>query len=322
MKNELKEYILTNPNTWARYINKRPELLELISKQEGDSIAEKAYTAVYGATVHQCHCGKPTLFENFMKGYRPYCSTTCNQNDKKNKADQQLIKRIKSLANFELLSDIEKGGKYGRKIFTVRNKNCNHTFQVNNLDLFTNPDDYCAVCGPIKRQCKMTVKNKDRHMAIRTEVMLNQNLTFSQYSKLVRTLTRKVYNKYSKLVNPNDFKISRLDYHLDHIVSIYDCWKNNVNPKLVSAASNLQLLLASDNLSKSHKSEDLKLVSMIKASNWCKELDNLDEVQISTSVVSCENHKLGVALPQASAGDALNQHALSVHFPKYSYYWD
>lgn len=320
MKNQLKEYILTNPNTWARYINKRPELLELISSQDGNTIAEKAYIAVYGVTRHQCCCGKATMFENFMKGYRPYCSTLCNQHDKKSKADEQLIERIQSLVNFELLSDLEKGGKYGRKIFTVRNKNCNHVFQVNNLDLFTNPDDYCAVCGPTKRQQKMTNKNKERHLQIRTEVMLKQDLTFIQYSRLVRTLTRKVYEKYKSLINPNNLKITRSAYHLDHIVSIYDCWKNAVDPKLVSAASNLQVLLASDNLSKSHKSNDLKLASIIKESNWSKCLMNIDEIQISSSVISCENFKIGVALPCSTTSDAINQHPLSKHFPRYSFY--
>lgn len=320
MKNQLKEYILSNPNTWARYITKRPELLELVSGQDGDSIAEKAYIAVHGKVNHQCICGETTLFENFMKGYRSYCSTACNQTDKKNQADQQLIARIKSLVNFELLSGVEKTGKYGRKLFTVKNKNCNHVFEVNNLDLFTNPDDYCAVCGPTKRQRKMTDKNKERHLRIRDDVMLNQDLAFTQYSKLVRTLTRKVYEKYHTSINPNNLKISRFDYHLDHIVSIYDCWKNNINPKLVSAASNLQLLQANDNLSKSFKSDEMKLGEMIKESNWIKSLTNIDEVQISTSVISCEDYRLGVALPCSTITDAFKQHTLSDHFLRYSFY--
>lgn len=325
MKSELKQYIYDNPNTWSRYIHKRPELATLLDNISADTIAEKAFIAVHGVTAHECKtCKTPTLFENFMKGYRPFCSSKCNQISKTADGDASLIGRIKALPNFQLLSDLKKGGKYGRKTFTVKNKNCGHEFEVNNLDLFTNPDNYCAVCGPKTRQRKLTNVNVFRKTEERKKIMRIQKLTFDQYSKLVRTLTRKTYSKFSDTINPNNLRISKFDHHIDHKVSIFDCWKNNVDARLVAAADNLQILTANENLQKSSKSLEDDLVNLTFASQWVAKIEqhlkHIDEVQITSTVISCESGKIGIALPQRNQDMAKLQCKFKHHFEKYLFF--
>lgn len=323
MKQELKEYIYANPNTWARYLSKKPEFVRLIDSIDAEQIAEKAFIAVYGKVEHNCQvCGKTTLFENFMKGYRPFCSTTCNQISKTRAGDESLLAKIAKLDNFELLSGIVKGGKFGRKLFTVRNKKCNHTFEVNNLDLFTNPDNYCSVCGPKTRQKKLTDANVERKSNERKQIMLSQKMTFNQYSKLVRTLTRKVYIKHSSIINPSNLRISKYDYHLDHIVSIFDGWKNNIDARMIASIVNLQVIPANANLQKSSKSEIPELELMIFNSKWIEQIKNIDidEIQFTPTIISCNNGKLGIALPQRTNKEAEIQNNFKNTFDRYVFF--
>ena len=45
-----------------------------------------------------------------------------------------------------------------------------------------------------------------------------------------------------------------VDYQLDHIYSIYDGYKNNVDPKIISSIFNLQLITEKINKSKGKNS--------------------------------------------------------------------
>lgn len=326
MKDILKTYILSNPNTWGRYLIKHKELNDFVNLHPGSTIAEKAFIAVNGHVIHNClNCNKQTLFENFMKGYRLYCSTKCNQIHKVSLADKKLIARINALPNFELLSGLVKGGKFGRKTFTVRNKNCNHEFIVNNLDLFTNPLNYCPICGAKNRQKQMTNVNIKRKAEIRKHVMKITNIDFKTYSKITRTLTNKVIKSHNSLINPNKLKISTLTNHIDHIVSIYDGWINNIDPRLIASVSNLQILSSTHNLKKSTKSDNLKLESMIHFNKWFKkyemeQIEIIDEIQFHPGIISLRQSQYGIALPCLNISDAIVQHSFMKNFKKYIFW--
>lgn len=75
---------------------------------------------------------------------------------------------------------------------------------------------------------------------------------FELYSKKVRNITEITFRKYSNYICSN---IERsYECHLDHIYSIYDGFKNNIDEVIIGSLINLQLLPSHINLSKNKKS--------------------------------------------------------------------
>lgn len=76
---------------------------------------------------------------------------------------------------------------------------------------------------------------------------------FEEYVKTVRLLSRREYNRYKDIINPNKLNISKKDYHIDHKFSIYEGFKHNVDPKIISCYGNLEVIEAKENLKKQTK---------------------------------------------------------------------
>lgn len=75
------------------------------------------------------------------------------------------------------------------------------------------------------------------------------------YTKKVRSLSEENYRVWKHVINPLDLSRGRTrdDWHLDHRVPIVWGFKNNVEPSLIAAVHNLQMLPAGENLSKGRK---------------------------------------------------------------------
>jgi hypothetical protein len=73
---------------------------------------------------------------------------------------------------------------------------------------------------------------------------------FESYKKQVRALTAKTYRLNKDLINPDNLKLGRGDYHLDHKYSLHEGFKNNIHPLIISSKENLELLTEKDNCSK------------------------------------------------------------------------
>jgi hypothetical protein len=73
---------------------------------------------------------------------------------------------------------------------------------------------------------------------------------FDRYSTEVRTLTNESVKLYSHLISGDKSK----DNHLDHIMSIYDGFKESVSPKIISHYSNLRYINKKENLRKNKQS--------------------------------------------------------------------
>ena len=78
------------------------------------------------------------------------------------------------------------------------------------------------------------------------------------YKTLIRRLSNKNYIKYKKLINPKKLKRSKHKYHLDHIYSMMDGFRNSVQPEVISNPNNLQILWCIDNINKSDNSNQTK----------------------------------------------------------------
>lgn len=79
---------------------------------------------------------------------------------------------------------------------------------------------------------------------------------FGGYSKEVRLLTNRVLRNYPDMIlgNENIDKISIDGYHLDHRVSIVECFQNNIPIELAASPYNLEVIPAKENLRKNYKS--------------------------------------------------------------------
>ena len=78
------------------------------------------------------------------------------------------------------------------------------------------------------------------------------------FTKKVRSLTKKTYRKYKEIINPNDLKISKNDYNLDHKRSIYDCFYDGLTPEQCANINNLIIISAHENYTKNKKSSITK----------------------------------------------------------------
>jgi len=73
---------------------------------------------------------------------------------------------------------------------------------------------------------------------------------WSLYKRIIANQTNRIYRKYKDIINPNDLIRGRSQYHLDHKFSIFEGFKNNIPPYIISHYTNLEMLSEHDNISK------------------------------------------------------------------------
>lgn len=77
---------------------------------------------------------------------------------------------------------------------------------------------------------------------------------FVKYSKIVRYRTRSTFIKYRLLIDPENLKADSKNYHIDHIYSVADGFRNNIDPMIISSYINLKVIKKSENLKKGQRS--------------------------------------------------------------------
>lgn len=86
--------------------------------------------------------------------------------------------------------------------------------------------------------CKF--KSLDYHKCKRKDPVKIEN--FKTYSEEVWRLTRITVNKHRKTIKDLQLRGRKFKKHLDHKVSIYDGFINNIDPKIVSNINNLEII--------------------------------------------------------------------------------
>jgi len=100
---------------------------------------------------------------------------------------------------------------------------------------------------------------------------------WERYSKTCRHTSSKIYRKNKYLINPNGLKTSRHEFHIDHIYSICDGYKNKIPPYIISSVPNLQLLWCSENTLKHTKSWMTKEELFDKYFNYFEEQNDIKD---------------------------------------------
>ena len=73
---------------------------------------------------------------------------------------------------------------------------------------------------------------------------------FKRYQRDVRALSEKKYTMHKDIINPDNLRRGRYNYHLDHITPIKHGFENGIPVEDIAAEDNLQILHWRDNLSK------------------------------------------------------------------------
>ncbi len=76
---------------------------------------------------------------------------------------------------------------------------------------------------------------------------------WKQYKKIVYNLTEQNYRKYKNIINPENLLRGKNKYHIDHMFSVLEGFKNNILPAIISNPSNLHMMYYKDNLSKDYR---------------------------------------------------------------------
>ena len=63
-----------------------------------------------------------------------------------------------------------------------------------------------------------------------------------QYKRLVHSLSQATYHEHQSIINPDNHKIGRRDYHLDHKVSKHVGWLLQIPAKYIASCHNLAVI--------------------------------------------------------------------------------
>ena len=150
--------------------------------------------------------------------------------------NEDYIKKVVNDKNMSLINIINLNGKFTKFIVKCENNHISNKTYVN----FSRSDKKfnCSKCFYESISIKLT----DEEL-----------LKVENYKKQVRSLSAKTYKTYKDIINPNNLKKGKKDYHIDHKYSLYEGYKNNVDVRIISSKENLQMLKYSENLSKQGK---------------------------------------------------------------------
>ena len=100
----------------------------------------------------------------------------------------------------------------------------------------------------------------------------NKSLQYRRSNKLmyyavVHWHTRRSWKNFKKFINHYDLTRSTDQYHLDHMYSIDQGFKNNIPPYIIGHWTNLTLLLSTDNIKKSNRSS-IGLHTLYNSYQW------------------------------------------------------
>lgn len=182
---------------------------------------------------------------NFKKHGLPGCKKCTH---KKKHADNQQKHLSHLEENYEILKLPKEVGAlvYNDKV-TIRRKDCGHSFSSSwyNIKGATN---YCPECNKKIKSQRCKELNEIKH----NESIQNYE-GFEKYKKIVKKLTNDNYKKYKNIINPDNFErvlSGRKGYHLDHIISVKNCYLWGIPEEICSHHENLRLIPWKENITK------------------------------------------------------------------------
>lgn len=227
-------------------------------------MAEAVYCILNDITeLPKCVCGTTVKFRRFGLGYADYCSVKCRANDPKWQAgtkatrlerygvehiaqlDEERQKRSEQLRQLRPTFDMTDAYRKSRKTILERYGGMN--------------------TGWLPHAIETRVRNGSM---IPSEEMP----AYRKYKNKVSTLTNRQdltflenYDKRGVYIEDNPDA-----YHVDHIVSVSEGFREGIPPEIISSPPNLRCIPASDNMQKNHRS-DMTIEQLYEAYESWKE---------------------------------------------------
>lgn len=241
-------------------------------------------------------CGNSTSFRRLSEGYKKFCSHSCsnkynnsewlNSKEFKRKAKHTKLKKYgdenynnrekykntcktkygveNTFQSDEVKEKIKNqyGGLYHTQTDSFKEKSKNTRLLKYGDENFTNRKKFYNTClekyGTITNLLSESHREKMYNKGIWTRPEYKDEFTL--YSEKVRNLTELNYKEYFYEISNAE---KRGDYwHLDHKVSVYYGFINNIEPEIIAHYKNLEVIPRSDNCSKwvgcSMKIEELR----------------------------------------------------------------
>lgn len=150
--------------------------------------------------------------------------------------NETYIRKIIKQKNFKLIEIIKLDGKNSKFIVECEKGHISDKTYVN----FTKKE-------------KKFICQKCFYDNISLNLTEDEIKNIENYKRQIRALTAKNYKIYKNLINPKNLKLGKSDYHIDHKFSIYEGYKNNLDPIVIASKENLEVIHSKENLSKQQK---------------------------------------------------------------------
>lgn len=193
--------------------------------------------------VYNC-CGKVSLTSSKAEK----CSTC--QAETRYEAVRKVL-RTKLEALYENVCEGERT-HYGRLTWTFTHSHCGtrQTWTATNLEkqMKMNPDEVpCKKCGGTRR-----MKSAIAGYVAKYGRTFDASV-WDSYRLEVRKLTEATYRLHKAEINPLNLKRSMKDFDLDHKLPIIEGFVQGLEPSVIAAKENLQMLTATVNLTKGRR---------------------------------------------------------------------
>lgn len=206
------------------------------------------------------NCGGSVNYIRIKDGYSKFCSGKCVKSsdeyynkwlsswNKNNSDGKSIEKRINTAIS-----------KYGnlenyKKIMAINlKKSINEKYGVGTI--FESETFKKTRKEKLKEKYgseKYNNPDKTRETRIKNGTQINDEMIedFLQYKKVVTNRTITIYRNNKHLINPNNLKRSKREYHIDHLFSIKQGFLNNLPVEVITHPCNLHMIHYKENLIK------------------------------------------------------------------------
>jgi hypothetical protein len=133
---------------------------------------------------------------------------------------------------------------------------------LSNPDKVLNGNRGCPLCGR-----KKVGEHNKRLLLQKSLEAFKKYGDYDSYRKFVRTYTFQTLKNFSPFGNV-DLNLGHKKNHIDHIRSVYDCFRDRIPPEICGSHVNLQLLNWVENLEKYSNSWQTKEELFGKYNQW------------------------------------------------------
>lgn len=193
----------------------------------------------------------PLKFRGIKEGYALNCSYKCSANNpitrERNKETCITKYGTEHVSQSPKFRDQVKQTcmeKYGTdNVFKVE--------EIKNKQIQTVVDKYGVT--NVSKNPEILKKINDVHVAQGRRRADHLRSSLEKYRLAVKSITARSYHDYYYVINPDNLPRSRFEYHVDHIYSVEEGFKNNVPAEIIGHYTNLRMMWHLDNCRKNTK---------------------------------------------------------------------